>query len=626
MITCTIGGERAVPVLGSGINITVENAYISDKEEYTYDITFPLDILENRRIFGPVGRIGTSKKRRSFENVSLVCDNMEVIRGRGVVTESNQKELKMQVLAGYSRIKYMSAAEGKFIDKMEYPLVPQKYRPNVVKRDGAKKNLIDVTEEVRVNKVIGDVATAVFMPVYDNSNGMVANNILPIAPAGANPREYWSNDNARLMLFNRAVQPNLMMVLRNVVTNMGYTIEENEYDRSPWNELVICSAKQTDKIARALPHWTVAKFLKEFCNLFNAVMKFDDTRGTVRILHRDFSRMEMVEYEVADEFTTNYEEDAIEYIGISNLRYRLSGLGDSTVEVPDEVWGNFEVRQFASLQELTAAFQSMTNEEKLTTLMETPRNLYYGTEMTDDNGDLTGEVGIKEFGIFSQLMRDDNSDNEIELSMCPVEMSYEEWNVYLLAYNRYFPLNYYTWQEMPAKFWLPVVDNDEVVADPGTVGEKEDDNERTYVSIEDIVESGKTANQEETDATIQLMWVAGQTERPLDGGNRLTNEMPSVFSDWRIGLSGNAERSMALTRGGENSIGAFHNDSIHINAGGDIDGNNEVCIDFLCSGKPDPGKIFVFQGKSFLCSKIEMKIGENGMDPLKRGYFYEILE
>ena len=118
MITCTIGGERAVPVLGSGINITVENAYISDKEEYTYDITFPLDILENRRIFGPVGRIGTSKKRRSFENVSLVCDNMEVIRGRGVVTESNQKELKMQVLAGYSRIKYMSAAEGKFIDTL----------------------------------------------------------------------------------------------------------------------------------------------------------------------------------------------------------------------------------------------------------------------------------------------------------------------------------------------------------------------------------------------------------------------------------------------------------------------------------------------------------------------------
>lgn len=51
MITCIINGHRAYPISTSSIKVTYANQYVTDDGEYTYDITFPMNILENRVIF-----------------------------------------------------------------------------------------------------------------------------------------------------------------------------------------------------------------------------------------------------------------------------------------------------------------------------------------------------------------------------------------------------------------------------------------------------------------------------------------------------------------------------------------------------------------------------------------------
>ena len=71
------------------------------------------------------------------------------------------------------------------------------------------------------------------------------------------------------------------------------------------------------------------------------------------------------------------------------------------------------------------------------------------------------------------------------------------------------------------------------------------------------------------------------------------------------------------------SIGQFHNPGMKIKR--NVNGNNEICVKFVYYGKPDPKKIYQFCGKRFIVSHIDMTVNGNGIDPLKTGYFYEVL-
>ena len=65
--------------------------------------------------------------------------------------------------------------------------------------------------------------------------------------------------------------------------------------------------------------------------------------------------------------------------------------------------------------------------------------------------------------------------------------------------------------------------------------------------------------------------------------------------------------------------------SAFFSASSGIDKNNLLCIKFISDDIPDPSRIYVFHNKRFVCQKIEMQVGTEGMERLKTGYFYEIL-
>ena len=48
MITCIINGMAAYPAASQSIKITYANQYVTDDGEYSYDITFPMSIMNNR--------------------------------------------------------------------------------------------------------------------------------------------------------------------------------------------------------------------------------------------------------------------------------------------------------------------------------------------------------------------------------------------------------------------------------------------------------------------------------------------------------------------------------------------------------------------------------------------------
>lgn len=93
-----------------------------------------------------------------------------------------------------------------------------------------------------------------------------------------------------------------------------------------------------------MPHWSVDKFLDEFRKLFNASFIFDDNNKEVSIKrNNEIDTSQDVTYEVVEEYKTNFDEDGIEYLGGSNIKYDLRG-GDRTMDdIPPEVLQMFEV-------------------------------------------------------------------------------------------------------------------------------------------------------------------------------------------------------------------------------------------------------------------------------------------
>lgn len=71
------------------------------------------------------------------------------------------------------------------------------------------------------------------------------------------------------------------------------------------------------------------------------------------------------------------------------------------------------------------------------------------------------------------------------------------------------------------------------------------------------------------------------------------------------------------------TIGNFHNQGLKIRR--NVNGNNEVVVQFLFDGKPDPRKFFIIRNRKYICNKIELTITGDGVSPLKTGYFYEVL-
>ena len=66
-------------------------------------------------------------------------------------------------------------------------------------------------------------------------------------------------------------------------------------------------------------------------------------------------------------------------------------------------------------------------------------------------------------------------------------------------------------------------------------------------------------------------------------------------------------------------IGQFHSKVVS------IDSHNLISVRFPSDRVPDPKDIFVFDNKLFLCSKLEVSVNDNGVEPLIKGFFYEIL-
>lgn len=620
MITCIINGHRAYPISTSSIKVTYANQYVTDDGEYTYDITFPMDILANREIFKNVSRFEVAKNIAKYDDCKLYVDSRIIMSGVGTILSVNQNEVKLQIVGGKSRIKFNEKLTKHYIDEMNLGIAE---KPGYTVDKGWSqgfKNLQKINDIYRLDddksKFLGVEGKWCFVPVRDETNDMIANFV------GVDKTKQFIGYNAPFIM-NLAVQPNLMHIFRKVVENEGYTLKRNDFDCKPWNLLYIASAYKTRELRRALPHWSSYTFIEEFRKLFNATIVFDDILKTCSVINAsELTTTDSIKIEPMDEYTADYDEDgSISTSSTANLEYNLGGSANrgSYEVISKKVFENFENFHSEEIS-LDSQFVSTTllwsEKKKRQTIIENFGDYYIYVE--DENGKKSWKLA----GIWSPLIRDKSSDDYVDLNISPAAQVVEDINFKTgLLEDKYYE-----------KRCLLSIPNDK---EPDSKESDVDDDGFSYTSVQDAIDDESTIDKSEDDQECMNIFfilpgrvqIGGPTQTSLSWvGNK--SRWPQFLTDYRINAdyrySGIADifydfYSLSLRKKreiGTTCLGSLHDNGLR------IDNKNCMEIKFKSDEIPDPSKIYIIRNKRFVCAKIEMEVKDDAIEPIYTGYFY----
>lgn len=620
MITCIINGHRAYPISTSSIKVTYANQYVTDDGEYTYDITFPMDILANREIFRNVSRFEVAKNIAKYDDCKLYVDSRIIMSGVGTILSVNQNEVKLQIVGGKSRIKFNEKLTKHYIDEMDLGIAD---KPGYTVDKGWSqgfKNLQKINDIYRLDddksKFLGVEGKWCFVPVRDETNNMIANFV------GVDKTKQFIGYNAPFIM-NLAVQPNLMHIFRKVVEYEGYTLKRNDFDCKPWNLLYIASAYKTRELRKALPHWSSYTFIEEFRKLFNATIVFDDILKTCSVINAsELTTTDSIKIEPMDEYTTDYDEDgSISTSSTANLEYNLGGSANrgSYEVISKKVFENFENFHSEEIS-LDHQFVSTTllwsEKKKRQTIIENFGDYYIYVE--DENGKKSWKLA----GVWSPLIRDKSSEDYVDLNISPAAQVVEDINFKTgLLEDKYYE-----------KRCLLSIPNDK---EPDSKESDVDDDGFSYTSVQDAIDDESTLDKSEDNQECMNIFFILPGRVQIGGPNQTSlswvgnkSRWPQFLTDYRINAdyrySGIADifydfYSLSLRKKreiGTTCLGSLHDNGLR------IDNKNCMEIKFKSDEIPDPSKIYIIRNKKFVCAKIEMEVKDDAIEPIYTGYFY----
>lgn len=621
MITCIINGHKAYPISTSSIKVTYANQYVTDDGEYTYDITFPMNILENRVIFKNVSRLEVKKNIAKFDDCKLFCNSQLIMSGVGTILSVTEKEIKLQIVGGKSRIKFNDRMTKHYIDEIPFGTAD---KPGYTVDKGFSqgfKDQLKIKDIYRLDdeksKFLGVEGKWCFVPVRDETNDMIANFV------GVDKTSNFIGYNAPFIR-NLAVQPNLMYIFRKVVEFEGYTLRRNDFDCKPWNLLYIASAYKTRELRKALPHWSSYTFIEEFRKLFNASIYFDEVQKTCSVISSsELSTAGSVEIEPLDEYSTDYDEDgSFSTSATANLEYKLddsANRGNYEI-IPKKVFDNFDIVQsvdyFGVLDQFPQTTQGWSEKKKRQTIIEYLRSYYIYVE--NEDGTKTWQLA----GVWSPLIRDSDSDDYVDLCIAPAAQVVEEVNFRSALFGE---------DNHREKRCLLSIPNDK---EPSSKECDVDEDGYSYISVQDAIDDESSLDESEDEEEVMSIFfiLPGKVQAYDVPYGKITwvgekSRWPMFITDYRINsdyqyegilvtAGNNFSLSLNAVANGAVSLAEFHSKAFH------IDNKNCMEVKFKSDDIPDPSKIYIIRNKRFVCEKIEMEVKDDAIEPVYTGYFY----
>lgn len=613
MITCVINGMAAYPAASQSIKLTYANQYVTDDGEYSYDINFPMSIMDNRRVFHNVSRFDVSKVTQKFDDCKLYVSGRLILSGVGTIISVTESEIKLQIVGGKSRIKFNDKLTKHYIDEIPFGTAD---KPGYTVDKGWSqrwKGLQKIKDIYRLDedksKFLGVEGKWCFVPVRDETNDMIANFV------GVDKTKQFIGYNAPFVM-NLAVQPNLMYIFRKVVEYEGYTLKRNDFDCKPWNLLYIASAYKTRELRKALPHWSSYTFIEEFRKLFNATIVFDDIRKTCSVLNAsELTTADSVEIEPLDEYTTDYDEDgSFSTSSTANLEYNLgdSANRDNYEVISKKVFENFKIVHSTGTWDPQNQFkgttQSWSEKQKRQTIIECNGSYYIYVE--NEDGSKTWQLA----GVWSPLIRDSSSDDYVDINISPAAQVVEDINfkTAVIGEDKYYE-----------KRCLLSIPNDK---EPDSKECDVDDDGYSYTSVQDAIDDESTLDKSEDDQECMNIFIIIPGEVQDDNKFswvRAKSRWPKFKTDYRInkeycgstegGFGGNGggtfkekyPYSLSICTKSTNDVvtlGCLHDNGLK------IDNKNCLQVKFKSEVIPDPSNTYIIHNKKYVCEKIELEV------------------
>ncbi len=600
MIKLIIDGKEAVIKAGTSFKLTRMNPYFEDQGDFTFEVQLPLDgCAENLAIFGALHRaeVGLAGWANKELPMHLIAPPVNVVGVAKVMTVS-EAEVKVQLLAGKSAVNdFGKDAEGKdlYIDELDLGLSLDNTNTPVGYQDpyDVKKKHLYVT-----------------FPVKD-STGMIVNYPLWTLHLSGT---VWIRDYCTYK--NYAVQPYLATVINSIIRKLGYWQLLNVFNSSWLKDVFVANNVQTNNVDDILPHWTVAEFFTELRNAFGVYLDVGESVKSVNLVslssHYSGSAGVVLE-EVLDELTADIDHDEnAKTTKEGNTEYELGSIS-GVLRLPDEVWQNAIIKTFSDDGLLRRWIgENIREEEKSSSKwlfvdLNLNRTYAYLKSAKD------GKFYLAQVDAFPPLIRNGayykaatNREINTKLRIVPLQMTYQ--NFECEPYN----------PNLDQLIGIPILMSyaDSVVPD-----------KQTY-SVNGAINGNSESTTNETNK-LDKLYVAFNSNAAWEKSGEVfpykvplgINYLPTYDGFYLpLTLKTNIRQPFSLRPSLNETACVGYN----LEFMDRIKTAVERQFLFLDDVDVDPTASYVIKGKRYACHKIELTIDTNGVQPLKRGYFYEI--
>ena len=661
MIELYIDNQPAIIKSGTSIKLTRENPYFTSSGDYTLDVVLPLaGCVENLKIFGALHRPemvlnNLAGRHYSMELITDLC----TLSGHAVITSITQEEVKLQLVAGRSAFDKAIEDTDVYIDRMDLGLAwdtfqdrlpysilnsadetdvcskdhdPFEYMPNYIQSLFA--NPAYGEEAIRMVRGQWPRTDCVCFPIYSTETDTVCNELSLDSVNGVVwlPRAQML-DGLHAYYTPCAPQPYLLDVVRRVITAAGYTPDLSAFvdSGSFIAKLIVANVRCTNRINQMLPHWTLREFVEAVQNATGTVFVLEGR--TVRLETRAdwYSNTQPIELDPTDEHTVELDADEEAQQRTSsagNVGYDFAST-DTQLVLPDEVWEYATIERHYTLDGINLSASNLAEDES-----KKSRLLY--TNLTDGRAyaylhkaDDPDTYVLRQLNHYGPLIRNEEArDNVTKLKLVPAQM---------MVYSMPYP------DRMQGKVYdTPVSGIDNcipVLASPVShMAGKEGYSIDLAVNNTESTETQTDYEGSKQDVLPLAYWdgtttcyrpgkyTAGEPDSAIPLAVGMTY-IPHETEGHRIQLphlmmSANLppEGPFRLCHGSGSPANTL---SSLFSGVASIDTRTEHEFSFR-EAVADPQRPYLIRGRLYACSKLELTITAHGVDPLKKGYFYEI--
>lgn len=602
----------------TSLKLTIENTFFEDAGSYTLDVVFPLDIEQNRRVFGAINRMDVQKRYQKYD-ARIVGDSRIMFKGTAKITSINAEEVKMQLLSGNSSVKFWTKAQKMYIDDLAY-----EYTDTRSSMDGYV-GLDSFWWEtiISAGSFPGKKGIYCYVPILNESEGHEETT----RSNGLLNQQFLMRHNDMLgmpyyiELFRDCICPNLMFVFRWIVGSLGYTIRRNDRDDDFVNAIYIATARRTTvastglnnkssseemAMAKALPHWTVEEFIKQLQKFLNVTVIFDDLTETVDIISDTFTDGVIdITDTVEDEYEVEMidDEDVEANLYDSNVIYKEGASDYHDIDMVDrEV-----IRTFTEIKcthaEFLTQWSDMDDDEKKITIWTTEQGQFCAKINTDGNTETLEKIRFNHFG---GIIRNTKNDDDIELKISPVATTLD---ISMFLYSYY------------------ATENGRRIS----LGDPKDRRDHTVLCLQNQYEAvnkqtvwdalqGEHASESQKEDIMQVFLMDDKAV-PVNYQD-MTYQTPFTHRTYNLPRPSVVHENWSLSLANDDSeknIGKMHETARRQNR------NAEHHIKFVADNIPSVYSIFVVRNKCYACKKLEVRFDAKGMDKEISGYFEEIL-